>query len=55
MRDPVTGFIYPKDWVEKVTDSQSLELVEHGFAVLTASGTVTQARIHHRDHCGCRM
>lgn len=40
MRDPVTGFIYPKDWVEKVTDSQSLELVEHGFAVLTASGTV---------------
>jgi cobalt-precorrin-5B (C1)-methyltransferase len=40
MRDPVTGFIYPKDWVTKVTDYQSLELVKSGFAVLTASGTV---------------
>ena len=40
MRDPVTGFIYPKGWVEKVTDPQSLTLVEQGFAVLTASGTI---------------
>ncbi len=40
MRDPVTGFLYPKSWQEKVADPRALDLVGQGFAVLTASGTV---------------
>ncbi len=40
MRDPVTGFIYPESWQEKVSDIQELDRVSQGFAVLTASGTI---------------
>jgi len=40
MRDPVTGFVYPKPWMEKVSDPAGLEKVAGGFAVLTSSGTV---------------
>lgn len=40
MRDPVTGFDYPENWQEKVTDPAGLDLVAQGFAVLTASGTI---------------
>ncbi len=40
MRDPVTGFIYPEGWQEKVSDIQELDRVSQGFAVLTASGTI---------------
>jgi len=40
MRDPVTGFDYPKHWQEKVTDPAGLDLVAQGFAVLTASGAI---------------
>jgi cobalt-precorrin-5B (C1)-methyltransferase len=40
MRDPVTGFDYPKSWQEKVTDPAGLDLVAQGFAILTASGTI---------------
>lgn len=40
MRDPVTGFVYPAAWVEKVSDPACLEQVAEGFAVLTSSGTV---------------
>jgi len=40
MRDPVTGFDYPKSWQEKVTDTAGLDLVTQGFAVLTASGAI---------------
>ncbi|MGB8218822.1 MAG: cobalt-precorrin-5B (C(1))-methyltransferase, partial [Methanoregula sp.] len=40
MRDPVTGFLYPNDWVTKVKDSRERDLVAGGFAILTASGTV---------------
>lgn len=40
MRDPVTGFEYPKDWQENVSDPAGLEPVAQGFAVLTASGTI---------------
>jgi len=40
MRDPVTGFIYPKRWEERVRDPHDLVPVAEGFAVLTASGTI---------------
>ena len=40
MRDPVTGFLYPENWQEKVSDPAGLDLVAQGFAVLTASGTI---------------
>ncbi len=40
MRDPVTGFEYPDEWVERCTDPARLRLAEQGLAVLTSSGTV---------------
>lgn len=40
MRDPVTGFLYPCAWEEKVTDPAALEKVRSGFAVLTSSGRI---------------
>jgi cobalt-precorrin-5B (C1)-methyltransferase len=40
MRDPVTAFDYPQDWVKKSQSPELLSLAEEGFAVLTASGTV---------------
>jgi cobalt-precorrin-5B (C1)-methyltransferase len=40
MRDPVTGFLYPENWQERVADPGDLDLVGRGFAVLTASGTI---------------
>jgi len=39
MKDPVTGFLYPAEWVERCSDPELLALVEKGLAVLTASGT----------------
>jgi cobalt-precorrin-5B (C1)-methyltransferase len=42
MRDPVTGFDYPAEWVEKCEDPVKLDLVDQGLAVLTSSGTVLQ-------------
>jgi len=40
MRDPVTNFEYPGEWVERCPDPALLPLVEQGLALLTASGTV---------------
>ncbi|MCK9581754.1 MAG: cobalt-precorrin-5B (C(1))-methyltransferase [Methanoregula sp.] len=40
MRDPVSGFEYPQDWVEKCSDPEQLQLAEQGLAVLTSSGTI---------------
>ena len=40
MRDPVTGFEYPAEWVERCTVPAQLLLAEQGLAVLTSSGTV---------------
>jgi cobalt-precorrin-5B (C1)-methyltransferase len=40
MRDPVTAFDYPQEWVRKCKSPELLSLAEQGFAVLTASGTV---------------
>jgi len=40
MRDPVTGFVYPADWIAKCSDPAGLALAERGFAILTSSGTV---------------
>jgi len=40
MRDPVTGFEYPKTWQEKCRTPESLGDVARGLCVLTASGTV---------------
>ncbi|MCX6688336.1 MAG: cobalt-precorrin-5B (C(1))-methyltransferase [Methanoregula sp.] len=39
MKDPVTGFLYPAEWVEKCSDPALLALVEQGLFILTASGT----------------
>ncbi|NMB78943.1 MAG: cobalt-precorrin-5B (C(1))-methyltransferase [Methanomicrobiales archaeon] len=40
MRDPVTGFTYPEDWVQRCTDTGKLLLVTEGLAVLTSTGAV---------------
>ncbi len=40
MRDPVTGFDYPTEWVKKCSSPDLLHLAEEGLAVLTSSGTV---------------
>jgi cobalt-precorrin-5B (C1)-methyltransferase len=40
MRDPVTGFLYPDGWQEKVPDQREFDPVARGFAILTASGTI---------------
>ncbi|NLD57584.1 MAG: cobalt-precorrin-5B (C(1))-methyltransferase [Methanomicrobiales archaeon] len=40
MRDPVTGFLYPDDWVKKCRDPQQARLAESGLGVLTAGGHV---------------
>ncbi len=40
MRDPLTAFEYPREWVEKCTSPESLALVSQGLAVLTSSGRV---------------
>jgi len=40
MRDPVTGFVYPPEWLAKCSDPAGLALAERGFAILTSSGTV---------------
>lgn len=40
MRDPVTGFEYPREWVEKCPNPGLLLLAETGLAVLTSNGTV---------------
>ncbi len=40
MIDPVSGFPYPEAWVERCTTHEARRLVESGFGVLTANGTV---------------
>jgi cobalt-precorrin-5B (C1)-methyltransferase len=40
MKDPVTGFEYPDDWVAKCTSPEGLRLAGQGLAVLTSSGRV---------------
>lgn len=42
MRDPVTGFEYPAEWVKRCADPARLRLAEQGLGVLTSSGTVLQ-------------
>ncbi len=39
-RDPVTGFLYPEEWVTACSDKQALGLARAGRAVLTSSGRV---------------
>jgi len=38
IRDPVTGFEYPTEWVEACQSSESLDYVRKGLSVLTSSG-----------------
>ncbi len=38
--DPVTGFSYPKSWVQACRNPDDLSLVRAGLAVLTSSGSV---------------
>lgn len=38
--DPVTGFVYPSEWVARCTDPQELRLAGEGLGILTASGKV---------------
>jgi cobalt-precorrin-5B (C1)-methyltransferase len=40
MKDPLTGFEYPEEWVAKCTFPENLRLAERGLAVLTSSGLV---------------
>ena len=40
MQDPVSGFTYPKPWMDRCADPESLELVQQGLAILTADGSV---------------
>ena len=40
MKDPVTGFEYPAEWVAKVASPEQLRLAAGGLAVLTSSGIV---------------
>jgi cobalt-precorrin-5B (C1)-methyltransferase len=40
MKDPLTGFEYPEDWVARCASPDELRLVGQGFAVLTSSGRV---------------
>jgi len=40
MRDPVTGFVYPPDWLTRCRDPAGLARAGQGFAVLTSSGAV---------------
>lgn len=39
MRDPVTGFDYPDEWVAKCTSDETRRLVQEGRMVLTSSGS----------------
>ena len=52
MRDPVTAFDYPDDWIKKSKSPEMLSLAEKGFAVLTASGHILRRGIH-RNNCDC--
>jgi len=38
--DPVSGFVYPKQWTDACTNQALLESVRAGLAILTASGTI---------------
>jgi cobalt-precorrin-5B (C1)-methyltransferase len=40
MKDPLTGFEYPGDWVARCTSPEQLRLAEQGLAVLTSSGLI---------------
>jgi cobalt-precorrin-5B (C1)-methyltransferase len=40
MRDPVSGFEYPGEWVAKCQSAESLRLAESGLGVLTSTGSV---------------
>ncbi len=39
MRDPVTGFEYPEEWVRRCASPEHLRMAELGLAVLTSAGT----------------
>lgn len=40
MKDPVTGFEYPQEWVAKCRSPEELRLAGQGLAVLTSSGSI---------------
>lgn len=40
MKDPLTGFKYPQDWIAKCTVPEKFRLAEDGLGILTSSGTV---------------
>ncbi len=40
MKDPLTGFEYPPDWIAQCTSPEKLRLAEEGLGILTSSGTV---------------
>ena len=40
IHDPVTGFLYPDEWVKACRDSDALGEVKTGRAILTSSGTI---------------
>jgi cobalt-precorrin-5B (C1)-methyltransferase len=40
MKDPVTGFDYPEEWVKRCSSPELLRLAEEGLGVLTSTGTI---------------
>jgi len=38
--DPVTGYEYPKSWINACPDKKSLELAQKGLGILTSDGSV---------------
>ncbi len=40
MKDPVTGFTYPAEWVQNCAEQEHRDLVKSGRAVLTSSGRI---------------
>jgi cobalt-precorrin-5B (C1)-methyltransferase len=40
MRDPVSGYEYPEEWVARCRSPENLRLAEQGLAILTSSGSI---------------
>ncbi len=38
--DPITGYRYPREWIDAIQDPAARDLVQKGLAVLTADGSI---------------
>ena len=55
MRDPVTGFDYPKAWQEKCRSAEDLADVKKRAFCPYILRNGTAPRVYDRDHCCCGM